>query len=620
MVEVTDGDGSIVFGSDIYGSGNQLNQKTLTITDNFEIYKEKHTITIGTHNEFYSIYNLFMRGAYGYYYYDDVSSFLSTDSVPSEYGVVYSLVDDVRGDGSKAAADFNFMQFGFYVQDEYQMSDNFKISAGLRIDIPVFTVDPAGIDGFNDTTITKLEAYYDLKGAQAGKMPKSQFMFSPRIGFNWDVFGDNTTQLRGGIGIFTSRVPFVWPGGSYTNNGLTIGEHKMDTLITFNHNWETQVIGSTETPSGSQIDIYAENFKFPQMFRTNIALDKKLPYDIVATIDLLYTKTINNVLWKDVNVKPPYGSANDSTTSLPDNRPLFNTYKNGIESNYGQIMLGDNTSKGHTYSLTAQVSKKFDLGLDMSFAYTYSKAKSIFDGTSSQNSSQWNYLTASPTPKNEAILGVSNFDMGSRIVVSISYEKEFINHLKTTVSLFYIGQTGMPFSYIYNDKYGVFSGEGYKTPQLIYIPDNQSDIIFEGTPQEQQTQWDELDAYIKQDAYLSENRGKYAERNAARLPWSNNIDLHFAQEMFTDLNGTKQTIQITFDVFNLGNMINKDWGMRYYAYKNNISLIKFEGFQSDDTTPEFSFTRPDNDEPWELDDSGVVSSRWYAQLGIRYNF
>ncbi|MBE9466740.1 MAG: TonB-dependent receptor [Bacteroidetes bacterium] len=629
-IKIFDGDGEIAVGGEVYSSGNKLDQNILTLTDNFEIYKGRHTITIGTHNEYYDIYNLFMRRAFGDYEYNNVQDFIDGND-PTKYRIGYSLNDDIRGDGSNAAADFNFMQLGAYVQDEFQVNENLKVTGGLRIDVPIFTDDPKAIDGFNDTTIAKLSDVYDLSGAQAGEMPKTQFMFSPRVGFNWDVTGDQSTQVRGGLGIFTSRVPFVWPGGSYTNNGMMIGDYKQYSGNTFNPDWQTQYIPPVDPTatvgSGSQIDLYAENFNFPQMFRTNLAVDKKLPGDMIATFEVLYTKTLNNVLWKDVNVKEAWGTA----TGTPDNRPLYKTYKNGVEPNYGQIMLGDNTNEGYTYSITAKLQKRFKFGLDASIAYTYGHSKSIFDGTSSQNSSQWNYLVSSPVPRNEAELGISNFDMGSRVVGTVSYSKEFLNHLKTSVSLFYNGQSGQAISYIYNDSNGEFTNEAYGGPELIYIPKNSSDIIFgewDGVKYsntairdiDQTASWTELDGFINQNDYLSENRGEYAERNASRLPWVNIFDFHFSQDLFVNALNRRQTLQFTIDVFNIGNMINKDWGVRTYASNNNVKLMKWEGFDTDGTTPIFSFNRPKDDKPWFTDDSGLMSSRWQAQIGVRYIF
>ncbi len=616
-VVIEDGNGIIEFGSERYSTGNELHQKIFTLTDNFQIYKGQHTITVGTHNEFYNIYNLFIRRAFGYYEYDNIASFMAGDT-SSYYRIGYSLVDDIRGDGSKASADFKAMQFGLYAQDEYQWTEDLKVTVGLRIDIPIFSDDPPIIPGFNDTTIAKLEEFYDMQGAQSGKMPGSAILFSPRIGFNYDIFGDKKTQLRGGIGIFTSRVPFVWPAGCYTNNGMVIGDYSDKNTQPFDPNWETQYIpdNSVVPGAGSQVDLYAENFKFPQMLKANVAVDHNFGKGFIGTMEFIYTQTINNVLWQDVNVKQSWGKA----TGTPDNRPLFDTYKNGIEPNYGQIMLGKNTNEGYAYNLTAQIRKDFDFGFNANIAYTFGRAESIFDGTSSQNSSQWNYLVSSPIPKNEAVLGISNFDMRHRIVGYLNFTKG-----GTSVSLFYNGQTGKPFSYTYNDEFGRFTNEAYKTPQLIYIPKEQSDIIFVGTAAEQKAQWEELNAFITQDEYLNENRGSYAERNAARLPWTNIFDFRFSQNLVV-FEKSSQILQLTIDIFNIGNLINRDWGKRYFATDDNIGIIKFEGMVEDpnnnneETMPTFSFTRPKNDEPWQLDDAGLNSSRWQAQIGIRYIF
>jgi len=437
-VSIKDGQGKIYFGSEVYSTGNKLDQKIFTFTDNFQIYKGNHTITMGTNIEYYNIYNLFIRKAFGSYSYNSLASF-ENDDPAHIYELGYSLVDDIRGDGSAAAAAFKAMQFGLYAQDEIQVNDNLKVTVGLRIDMPKYMTEPKVLPGFNDTIIPQLEKAYDLKGAQAGHMPGTQLMFSPRVGFNWDVFGNKTLQIHGGSGIFTSRTPFVWLAGSYTNNGMLIGDYKVYNTEKFNPDWQTQSKGPAGLPTNSQIDLYTKNFKNPQMWKTDIAADFKIPGGIVASVDLLYTKTITNVLWKDVNVKPAWGHA----TGTPDNRPLYKTYHNGIAHDYGQIMLGDNTSKGYAYNATIQLRKTFFKSLFASIAYTYGKSESVFDGTSSQNSSQWNYLVSSPVPRNNAQLGVSSFSLGNRIVAYVSYQKEYLKHLRTGISLYYNGQSGL---------------------------------------------------------------------------------------------------------------------------------------------------------------------------------
>ncbi len=625
-ITIYDGAGTIYMGGEVYSSGNKLTQSIFTITDNLQLSKGKHFFTFGTHNEFYGIYNLFMRRAYGEYRFSNVADFMAGD--PSRYRIGYSQVDDIYGDGSAAAAEFNFMQLGFYAQDEFQANENLKITAGIRVDIPIFRDDPMAINQF-DTTAAKLDDYYDLKGATSGKMPFTQVLVSPRVGFNWNVNGESQTQVRGGVGLFTSRLPLVWPAGSYTNNGMMVGDYTdySPDAGSFNPVWNQQYVPA-KTPGmpapGSQIDLWAENFKMPQVLRANLAVDQKLPGGVVATLEGIFTKTINNVLYQDVNLRPAWGNA----TGTGDDRSLFN-YRDRIESNYGQILLGSNTNEGYSYNITAQFRKDFVFGLSANLAYTYGKAMSIFDGTSSQNSSQWNYLYSNPVPRNEAELGISDFDMGHRIVGTIGYEVEYLNFMKTTIGLFYTGESGRPFSYLYDDSYGNFTMESSYGRDLVYVPENQNDIVLVdisggATAAEQ---WTALDEFISNNEYLDSRRGKYAERNADRLPWENIFDLRIAQDFYVNVKDRRQTLQVVLDIFNVGNMINPAWGNRWYASNGSFYLLKFVDMVDDpsdasteETMPTFQFYDPADGNPYYMDDSGLNSSRWQAQLTLRYIF
>ena len=254
--------------------------------------------------------NVFIRRNFGAYKWNNIEDFLN-DENPTEFRRSFSLVGGGLGDDTNAAAEFKAMQLAFYAQDEIQVSDKFKVTAGVRVDIPIFTTNPATSSDFNTETIPLLEAAgHDLQGAKTGKAPKAALMFAPRIGFNYDVKGDQTTQIRGGLGIFTSRVPFVWPGGMYNNNGNSVGEERdRSGDIPFNPDPNTQgpVLSGDTEPSG-QIDLYAEDFKYPQVFRTSLAVDQKLPWGLVGTAEVIFTKTINNIFYQNVNLR----DANDN--------------------------------------------------------------------------------------------------------------------------------------------------------------------------------------------------------------------------------------------------------------------------------------------------------------------
>jgi hypothetical protein len=621
-VNILDGKGAINFGSEQYSTGNGLIQKSVTLTDNLSIYKGKHTITIGTSNEFAHVYNLFVRQNYGYYRFNSIADFYNNKAF--NYARYYSLVDDITGDGSAAAADFNMLQLGLYAQDEFQASDNFKLTFGVRADMPIFLTDPITDTLFNSVTIPKIEAAgWDMMGAKAGQMPKPQVMISPRIGFNWDVSGDQSAQLRGGVGIFTSRLPLVWPGGSYTNSGVIVGGFSVNKdsigfIPEYDQQYEATDLGSSvRTPSG-QMDLFASNFKYPQMFRANLGFDHKLPGGIVGTVEALFTKTLNNVVYYNLN----YNANPVGTLTGADNREYYDN-ANKVDRTYDRIILGANTNQGYSYNFTVSLDKPFTNGFAANVAYTYGRSMALNDATSSQNSSQWRYMEY-VNSLNKLDLSISDFDMGHRVLAYGSYMIEYLNHAATTISMFYNGQSGMPYSYIYDDYNSKVNGgrgltgwAGENEGAMIFIPETKDQIVFADAATAD-AQWDALNSFIESDKYLSKHRGEYAARNGARTPFEHMIDLKIAQDFFIKSGNTKHKLQLTFDVFNLANLLNANWGPKYYAYVNTMQLITFKGFAADGTTPTFSYTAPKS--VYSVDDSGIRASRWMAQIGVRYAF
>lgn len=630
-VRIKDGNSNIYFGSEEFSTGNQLNQDIITLTDNFELYKGKHTFTFGTHNEYYNMYNLFIRQNFGSYQFNSIGDFLN-DQPAFQYDRTFSVVDNITGDGSAAAADFKALQLGFYAQDEIQVNDKLKVTAGIRFDIPMFLDTPPVNPDFNDNVIPILESKgWDLEGAKTGQMPDAAIMVNPRAGFNYDVKGDKTFQLRGGLGLFTSRIPYVWPGAMFQNNAMITGGMRVTAAgapeLIFNPDWNNQPSVPPTQPSG-QVDIFAKEFKFPKVFRTSLAVDKKLPWGLIGTLEAMYTKTINNVLYYNLRYEKT-----GNLTGTGDDRPIWSRIDLGKDPNteknraYTDIILGTNTNKGYAYNLTAQLQKSFDNGFTGSIAYNYGYAESMNDGVSSQNSSQWRVPNV--RGKNDLDQAVSDFSAGSRIVGYVNYKKEYLNFMGTSISLFYTGQSGALYSYGYADGSSTFLGEDNQSLELIYVPKNQSDINLIDKVDangvvtlSKEQQWLDLNAFIEGDDYLSGRRGQYAERNSSRVPFMNLFDLRIAQDFYTTVNGKRNTFQVALDIFNLGNMLNKDWGRIYYAsgaYYNNYPLIKFEGFEADKTTPKYSFTKPKG-EVWSIDDSGILSSRWQGQITLRYIF
>lgn len=624
-VEIDDGSGSITFGSEPYSTANLLNQDVFTITDNLSIYKGKHNITLGTHNEFYKIKNLFLAFNYGWYYYDDsnrdnLQAFMDGDG-SDKFKIVYSQVDDKFGDESAAAAEFSAGQFGFYAQDEYQVSDNFKVTGGVRFDIPFYSNSPEN-KGFNDTTLVKLEKHYDMKGAKTGDFIKPALMISPRIGFNWDVTGEQKTQLRGGVGVFTSRAPLVWVGGAFNNYGFNTGYYQDKSGKVLEPDVQKQLpdgVYDVNNPKPSNdIDLYASDFKLPQFLKANLVLDQKLGNGFVANFDILFNKTLKNVAYKNVNEMP---STKDLTNG-GDHRPYYNRY-NRIENTYQFIMLGYNTNKGYSYNFTTSLTKRFDFGLSGSMAYSYGDSYSVFDGSSSQNKSQWRYHYTINGRNIDDEVRRSQFSAGHRIMANASYKFDWNSgkNAGTTISFFYEGKTGQPYTYAYDDR-GKLNHETSKSFQLLYVPKDENDInLVQNGDVTAAEQWRTLNEFIEADPYLSTRRGQYVERNASRAPWINALDVKISQDFSIKAGGQRHAFQVSLDFFNFGNLLSEKWGRRYLV-RNNYTMLKFKGFEADGTTPKFTFDGRKYEDLKSnfIDDSGLQSSRWQMQLGLRYSF
>ena len=627
-VNIRDGSGSIRFGSEEFSTANFLEQKIFTITDNFNIYKGKHTFTFGTHLEFFDINNVFIRQNFGSYDYASLADFLDNQNTSyTDFDRSFSLVDNTTGDDTKAAAAFKASQLAFYAQDEIQTSDNFKLNIGLRIDVPIFTDDPAENQYFNTTTITLLEAEgYDLQGSSVGTAPKTTIMFSPRVGFNWNVSGKDDVQVRGGIGVFTSRIPFVWPGGMYNNNGRTVGGTGSGTGIFEPDPFNQPDGGATiplppGDPGSGQIDIFSSDFKFPQLLRTSIAVDKKLPWGLIGTAEIIWSKTLNNIFYENLNLRP----STLTLTGTGDNRIKYDR-RDEVDPTFTRILLGSNTSEGYSNSGTIQLTKPFNNNFSGSIAYTYGNSEAVYEGTSSQNSSQWRGAYT-VNGRNSAPLGRSDFSMGSRFIFYGTYKVDYLDHMSTSIGFFLNAQSGTPFSYIYNDN-GAVNNEDSRERTLLYVPTSSNDIILidytdgSGATVTAAQQWTALDNYISNDDYLSTRRGQYAEKNSSRTPFNTVLDMKLTQDFYVNSGGMRHALQVTFDIFNFTNLLNKDWGRRYFSDFGAVQMIDFEGFQADNTTPEYSYNvdRTELKDYLFINDSGVNGSRWSMQIGVRYLF
>ena len=619
------------FGSEPFTANNILNTDVYQVGDNFTAFLGKHNVTVGTYNEYYRFKNGFAPNYNSFYRFNSLEDFYSNLGYAydrSSQGITPLAPTASRANpslfqiqyGANAAGSFPFAeiqaaQLGLYVQDEYTPYENLRLTVGIRGDLPVITSDVAqnyavsgGTDPATGTTYPGL-TFRDGEVINTGRLPKRRVLFSPRIGFNWDVNKNKQTQLRGGTGVFTGRVPFVWLSNQASNNGVLFGSQFINNFSGGNAVYNRfnpvtnyyapgsggPIPGPAQSNTAYNLAVTDRDFTFPQVWRTNVAVDQLLPGGIIATLEGIYTRDLNAVYLQNVNL-PGSESSPVNRPSSPDNRPIFFTpgtlfqgyYPASVPSGtpaaliannriYGSVPSAQggntvarpnisdaivlrNTSKGYSYAVTGQLQKTFSQGLYASLAYTYTKARSVNDGGSIAQS-QWRDRQVSGDP-NANVLGYSAFFQRHRIVAVASYRREYLGHLGTTLSLFYTGAPQGRYSYVYN---GDMNGDGQTSNDLMYIPRSRTDINLRnitltssqgGGTYTADQQYEALEAFINQDQYLSKHRGQYAERNGAEFPWLHQVDAKLIQDIFIN-EKNRHTLQLSFDIFNLGNLLNR---------------------------------------------------------------
>jgi len=680
-------------GYEPFSAFNVLNSDVYQFGDNFTAFLGKHNVTVGTYNELYKFTNGFSPNYYGNYSFNGLDDFYAaarttasplgysrdangnpvanatgTLAYPQRYQLSYSAVPG----GAFPFAVTNAAQFGLYVQDEWNPMSNLKVTVGLRGDLPVIYSDIARNE--NAAALT----FRDGVKLETNKLPDRKPLFSPRIGVNWDVNDDRKTQLRGGTGIFTGRIPFVWLSNQAGNNGVQFGSFsRTGAAASAAGNYFSPDVDAYR-PNGAaantqyNLAVTANDFKFPQVWRTNLAVDQDLGGGVIATLEALYTKDVNAVYFQNVNLPQASGRASGA-----DNRPIFYTFgavntsgnnaglyttapvgtganarpsliaNNRIYNGQGGVsasnpiitdaILMKNTNLGYSYSVTGQLQKSFSNGIYASAAYTYTDSRSVNDGGSIAQTN-WRDRSVSGDP-NANVLSYSSFLQQHRVIGSLSYRREYIGHLGTTLSMFYEGAAAGRFSYTYaGDMNG--DGSGGAGNDLMYIPRSQNEIALRdlnltavqgGGVYSSAQQWTDLDKFINQDDYLSKHRGEYAERNGAVRPWQNRLDVRLLQDIFTNIGTNRNTLQLSVDVFNIGNLLNSNWGT--FRTPNVTNPLTFIGYDQQGR-PNFNFpylTNPVKNADNSVSpatpltnsfrsDTGGISSRWQAQVGVRYLF
>lgn len=625
LVDIKNGAGQTLtsFGYEPFTAFNKLNTDTWQLNDIFTLYKGAHTITVGTQNTYNKFRNGFAPNYFGAYVFESLADFYASANNGIANASRYELRYSARKNGEFPYADIAALQLGFFAQDKWNLRNNLTLTAGLRADLPIFE------DMFTANTNADALTYRNGVKIQTGEGPKTSVLWSPRVGYNWDVFNNKKTQVRGGVGVFAGAPPFVWISNQASNNGVDFGSFVRTTPVSgtaFNPDVNANRPANATANTSYNLAITDKNFRFPQVFRSNLAVDQKLPFDIVATVEGLYTKDLNAVYHQNVNLP-----ATGTPLVGSDNRIRYTGKQiyagvpvaTDANPNISDAILMTNTSKGYSYNLTLQLQRNVN-NLYTMVAYTYGKSKSVNDGGSIAQSI-WRDRQVSGDPNAEA-LSFSNFYQPHRVVAAAFYRKEYANYFATSLGFTFEAANGGTASYTYS---GDLNNDGLSSNDLIYIPKDQNDIVLEAVgPTDYRTAaiiWGQLDAYIKQDPYLSSRRGQYAERNGLLLPFYKRLDLNFTQDFFVKVKGKRNTFRFTADVFNFGNLLNKNWGtFRTTTRTALLNLKRVETTGVNAGKPVFSFPYFDANNQIPLTNSFQSStgqgSRYQVQMGIRYIF
>jgi hypothetical protein len=625
-------DGSATYtsvGFDPFTPGNKLDYNTLHITNNITKYLNKHTLVGGINFEKYQSNNLFYPASNGAYIFNSLADFytaanqsISNDGKPSAFSPArFQYRYSALPNGEEPMQTLKVTRVDFYGQDEYQATKNLKLTFGLRGAYIAF-----------DNTALENKAVSNMTFANGEKfntsvLPKNQLLWEPRFGFNYNHKGLSKTQVRGGTGIFTGRPPYVFVSNQVGNNGVLTGfidvSGSAAAQYGFTANPSKYFVPSTPTlPSTFDLAFTDPNYKFPQVWKTNLAIDQKLMYGFVGSVEVILNKTLNAIHYYNANQDAPTG-----TLSGVDKRAKFANNDNGVRVNDNVSMGAVLANKEGAYhnSLTMKLEYPTKKGLWGSIAWTTAKSKD-FMSAGSIASGSWQSVR-SVNGNNDISLSISDNFIKNRFVGLLGYRIEYGKKYggATTITLGYVGQQSNPFSYFVA---GDLNGDRVRDNELVFVPVKGSDIKFQSltvgtkvyTEAEQQTA---LDAFIAQDPYLSTKRGEYAERNGGLLPYLHRFDLSIIQDIFVKIGGERNAFQIRFDILNFGNMINDKWGVSQRA--TAPALLNFVSYNSSgEPTYRLSTQKlPDGSTILAKDSyqrNSSVFDVWTAQLGIRYTF
>lgn len=619
------------FGTESNSYGNSLDTDIFQIQDNFTINAGKHQIVVGTQSDYRKFINGYANSFAGQWTFSSLEDFYNELNGIYPDGKVTNATYFKQAyavPGGFPKAEVEVLQLGFYVQDRWSIRDNFKLTYGLRMDAPIF--------------LNKLQENPEVEGlvfqnGQTGvdmsKLPKTKPMFSPRVGFNWDVLPSHKLQVRGGTGLFTGTPPYVWLSNQAGNNGLMfglLGNRPFDGIAEYQP--------SPEEVKASTMDLAftEKGFKYPQLWKTNLAVDFKFGNGWILTGELLYNKDVNAIYHANIGLNDVKGYVNDGdgntrpfyATKVSTNKNTGYEYPSGyyITDKTSNVVEMRNTSKGYSIYGTIQLQKQFLegplRGLYLNASYTAGKSMSVTDGSSSVASSAWKYRPAINPNAPEVSYSAGSFD--GRLLLSATYTANWSKNAATNFGLIYEMYRPFRYSYTYN---GDVNGDGQNMNDLMYIPRSQNEIQLEaGSYADANAAWAALNSFIEQDDYLSKHRGEYAGRNGAVMPFEHQLDLSISHDIkIWCCKGRKcNTLRFSFDISNFLNLLNKHWGVKGTTVLGSSSSPQYQFLtmtkapsEANNYTPTFVFQK---DLTETFKDLRHETSRWAIMFGIKYMF
>lgn len=616
-------------GYDQHAWRNGIKEKVFAITDNISLQLGTHNLMAGVSFESQDVSNCYMRYGAGYFRYNSYDDFVNK-AAPVAFALTYSLTGEDR-----ALAAVHYNQFSLYSQDDYSVNSRLKLVYGIRMDIP-FYVNKR----YENPSISSYE-FNGLKLSTAN-WPKATPLFSPRIGFNYDLLGDNILKLRGGTGLFTGRFPLVFLSKMQEGSGMlqtTVSTTKADDPLL------AALVGGIRTPKQILEEIAPQfpnrfptepgavnniitidrHFKMPQVWKNSLALDYQLPLPFKSdfTLEGTYIKDINAILQRNVNVI----SSDDekmSRYSGPDNRFYYPGNEGKlIHEEITNAMLMTNTSKGYSYNLNATLNMEPLKGLNLMASYTYTKSKTMSNNASNQIDGAWQQEPSVQGPNYLTLHNASYLSTPHRVIAEASYSIRYTRNLATSVSLFYTGQFAGSYSLMYD---GDMNNDGFQY-DLMYIPRTKDELNFQELKVGDRTftadeQRNAFWAFVNQDPYMKKHKGQYAETNGAYLPWLHTFDLRIVQNFNLKVGKTTNTLQLSMDIMNLGNLLNSSWGVPKSVVNNK--LLQFKGV-NENKEPLYTMSTTKVNDQTVLPGTSFIDNRssgscWQIQFGIRYIF